>query len=150
MIRNIKKRMNFSNHLILNGDDRAHVIIIETVNHFWHCYARNVCSDGLEHTGLIHHQSIACSRHRHMKNRLCVYQLFALVQCRFTYCSRNKMTTISRRHFQKHFLWMETFDYQKNFIEICSFGSNWLCVSIGLDNGLAPNRRQAINWSYDE
>ena len=31
-----------------------------------------------------------------------------------------------------------------NFIEGCSYGFNWLEVSIGLDNGLALTRRQAI------
>ena len=29
-------------------------------------------------------------------------------------------------------------------IEICSLGSDWWEVIIGLGNGLAPNRRQAI------
>ena len=39
------------------------------------------------------------------------------------------------------------FDY--NFIEVCSQGSNWQYSSIGADNGLAPNRRQAITWTND-
>ena len=34
-----------------------------------------------------------------------------------------------------------------NFTEICSQGSNWQQPSIGLDNGLALNRRQAIIWT---
>ena len=30
---------------------------------------------------------------------------------------------------------------------MCSLGSNWQYESIGSDNGLAPNKRQAIIWS---
>ena len=33
--------------------------------------------------------------------------------------------------------------------EICSLGCNWQYVSIGSDNGLVPNRRQAIIWTND-
>ena len=32
----------------------------------------------------------------------------------------------------------------KNLIEFCSYESNWQYLSIGWDNGLALNRRQAI------
>ena len=35
----------------------------------------------------------------------------------------------------------------KNFTEVCSQESNWQWLSPGLDNGLAPNRRQAIIWT---
>ena len=35
------------------------------------------------------------------------------------------------------------------FIETCSYGSNQQYSSIGLDNGLAPARRQAIIWTND-
>ena len=34
-----------------------------------------------------------------------------------------------------------------NFTEMCSLGSNWQYGSVDSDNGLAPNRRQAIIWS---
>ena len=30
---------------------------------------------------------------------------------------------------------------------MCCLGSNWQYGSIGSDNGLAPNRRQAIIWT---
>ena len=36
-----------------------------------------------------------------------------------------------------------------NFTEFCSLWSNWHWFSIGLGNGLAPNRRTAIYWSND-
>ena len=36
-----------------------------------------------------------------------------------------------------------------DFIEVCSWGSNQQYPSIGLDNGLAPTRRQAIIWTID-
>ena len=39
------------------------------------------------------------------------------------------------------------FDY--NFTEVGSQGSNWQYSIIGLDNGLAPTRRQAIIWTND-
>ena len=32
---------------------------------------------------------------------------------------------------------------------ICSFGSNWQYLNLGLDNGLVPNWRKAIIWSND-
>ena len=34
-----------------------------------------------------------------------------------------------------------------NFIEVYTLGSSWQYLSIGLDNGLAPNKRQAIIWT---
>ena len=40
----------------------------------------------------------------------------------------------------------EKFKY--DLTEICSLGSNSQYGSIGSDNGLALNRRQAIIWSY--
>ena len=41
----------------------------------------------------------------------------------------------------------ENFKFKWNFINICSLWSNWQYGSIGSDNGLAPNRRQAIIWT---
>ena len=35
------------------------------------------------------------------------------------------------------------------FLGAAALGSNWQCVIIGLDNGLASNRRQAIIWTND-
>ena len=32
---------------------------------------------------------------------------------------------------------------------MCSLGLDWQYVTIGSDNGLAPNRRQAIIWTND-
>ena len=37
---------------------------------------------------------------------------------------------------------MSYFDYTEVFF----WGSNWQLPSIGLDNGMAPNRRQTIIW----
>ena len=34
----------------------------------------------------------------------------------------------------------------KIFTEVCSYGSNCQKFSVGSDNGLAPNRQQAIIW----
>ena len=43
-----------------------------------------------------------------------------------------------------HFREWKVLYFDQNFIEVCSRGSNWQYSSIGLDNGLAPNRQQAI------
>ena len=42
---------------------------------------------------------------------------------------------------------MQVRNFDKYFTEVCSYESNWLEPSTGLDNGLAPNRRQAIIWT---
>ena len=60
---------------------------------------------------------------------------------------RDKMATIS--HFQIYFIEWKCLNCYKNFIEIYSQGCNWQYSSIGSDNGLAPNRRQAIIWNSD-
>ena len=52
-----------------------------------------------------------------------------------------------RRHFQLHFIQWKCLNFKWNFIEICSLGYRWQFCSIVSDNGLAPNRRQAIIWS---
>ena len=46
-------------------------------------------------------------------------------------------------HFRE---WKSLFFYE-TFTELCSQGSNWQQPSIGLDNGLAPDMRQAIIWT---
>ena len=61
----------------------------------------------------------------------------------------DKMATISQTIFSSAFPWMKTFQFQINFTEICSLGSNRQYGSIGSDNGLAPNRRQVIIWTKD-
>ena len=42
---------------------------------------------------------------------------------------------------------MENFVFSWNIAEVCSQGSHWQYLSIDLDTGLAPNRRQAIIWT---
>ena len=37
-----------------------------------------------------------------------------------------------------------------NFTEFCFWRSNYQYFSIGAENGLAPNRRQAIIWTNDD
>ena len=41
----------------------------------------------------------------------------------------------------------QIFNFKRNFIEICSLGSNWQYTIIGSGNGLSPNRQQAIIWT---
>ena len=47
------------------------------------------------------------------------------------------------------FLEWKYLNFDSNFLEISSQGSNCQNVSIGSDNGLAPNRRQAIFWTIN-
>ena len=54
------------------------------------------------------------------------------------------------RHFQKRFLERKCNDFENNFTEIYSQLSNEQNSSIGLDNGLAPTRQQAIIWINDD
>ena len=44
---------------------------------------------------------------------------------------------------------IKMFKFRLTFTEVCSQGSNGQYSSIGSDNGLAPNRRQAIIWTSD-
>ena len=52
-----------------------------------------------------------------------------------------------RWHFQVHFLERKVLNFKSNFTAICYLGSNWPYGSIDSNNGLAPNRWQAIIWS---
>ena len=57
------------------------------------------------------------------------------------------MAAISQTIFQMHFRERKVLYVDLDFIEFCSYGSSWQYPSIGLDNGLTPNRRQAIIWT---
>ena len=57
------------------------------------------------------------------------------------------LLTLSRRHIQIYFLEWKVLNFKYNSIKMCSLGSNWEYVSISSDNGLAPNRHQAITWT---
>ena len=48
-----------------------------------------------------------------------------------------------------HFFQWKLFDFKENFTDLCSLESNWQSGSIGSDNGLVPNGRQAIIWSNE-
>ena len=51
------------------------------------------------------------------------------------------------RHFAIIFSYAFAWILIENFTEFCSYESNWQYPSMGLDNGLAPNKRQAIVWA---
>ena len=61
-----------------------------------------------------------------------------------------KWPPFHRRYFQVHFCEWKILYLDWNSIEICSYGYSWQYFSIGLENGLAPNRRQAIIWTNDD
>ena len=58
------------------------------------------------------------------------------------------MTDFSQMEFSNALSRINMYDY--NFTEVYSQGSNWQYFSIGLDNGLALNSRQAIIWTNDD
>ena len=74
----------------------------------------------------------------------CVCRLFLGL----THWGPDKMVAILQTTFSNTFSWMEMFWFPLIF-QVYSEGSNWQYISIGLDNGLAPNRRQAIIWTND-
>ena len=63
-----------------------------------------------------------------------------------TYWGQDKMAAILHT-FLFPFPWMKTFKW--NVTEICPPVFDWWYSSIGSDNGLAPNKRQAIIWTND-
>ena len=65
-----------------------------------------------------------------------------------THCCRDKIAAISMRHFQMHFL-NEMYEFRPKSIQVCSQESIELYSNIGSDNGVAPNRSQAIIQSND-
>ena len=60
---------------------------------------------------------------------------------------RTKWPPFRRQYFQMHFRKRKVLYFEWNFTEVYSSGSNGQKARIGLDNGSAPNRRQAIIWT---
>ena len=56
----------------------------------------------------------------------------------------DKMAVISQTIFSYAFSWMKSLSFWLKFHWSLFLRSNWQYPNIGLDNGLAPNRRQAI------
>ena len=54
---------------------------------------------------------------------------------------------MARLHFQMHFLEWKCMNFDSDFTELSSQGSNWQYLSTSSDNGLAPTRWQAIIWT---
>ena len=50
-----------------------------------------------------------------------------------------------RRYFHIHFLVWKSLCFNSNFSEVCHQGSNWQYDSIGSNNGLVLNKRQALS-----
>ena len=66
-----------------------------------------------------------------------------------THLPWTKWLPFHKRYIHKHFLEWKVLYFEWDFTEVCSFcslGSNWQQPSIGLESGLAPNRRQANIW----
>ena len=60
--------------------------------------------------------------------------------------AETKWPPFCKQHFQVNF---RNLYFNSNFIEICPPGSHWQKASIGWDNGLVPNRWQAIISTND-
>ena len=59
-----------------------------------------------------------------------------------------KLLPFCRRHFQMHFIEWKCMNFTYwDFTKVCSSGLNEWYSIIGLDNGLAPTRWQAIVWT---
>ena len=58
----------------------------------------------------------------------------------------DKIASISQTIFSNAFSWKISY-FGSHFTEVCSLGSNWQQVIIGLGNELASNRRQVIIWN---
>ena len=57
--------------------------------------------------------------------------------------SQDKMTAISKKNQLTLLQWI-SFNFRHNFTEICFSWPNWQYGNVGSDNGLEPNRQQAI------
>ena len=66
-----------------------------------------------------------------------------------THWGRDKMDAISHMTYSSAFSWMKMLEFRLNFHWSLFPGASWQYSSIGSDNGLAPNRRQAIIWAND-
>ena len=60
-----------------------------------------------------------------------------------------KWQQFHRWYNQMHFQEWKCLNFDWNFIKVWSQGSNWQYSSIVSDDGLAPNRPQAIIWTND-
>ena len=88
----------------------------------------------------------------HLKITLVVQVLFlhiyiSLKLSLFTYLPLDKMDAISQTIFSDAFSWMRTFVFLIKFHWSLFLRLQLTKTSIGLDNGLALNRRQAIIWT---
>ena len=78
-----------------------------------------------------------------------VIWLYLGIYLHLTHWGRYTTAAFSQMTFSSFlFLEWKPLNFKLNFTEICSLWSNWQHSSIGSDNGLAPNRRQTIMWSY--
>ena len=81
----------------------------------------------------------------HCQTYVQIYNSFA---ASLTHWGRDKMAGIFQT--QMHFLEWKCFSFHWNFTEVYSKGSSWQFISIGSDNALAPNSRQAIIWTNSD
>ena len=77
--------------------------------------------------------------------RICF--LLYIVQTRLNSSPLDKMAAMYQKIFSDAFSWMKSLYHYQKFTDVCSEGPNRQKASIGLDNGLTPNRRQAIIWT---
>ena len=68
----------------------------------------------------------------------------------WTHWPEQKWLPFCRQHFQMYFLEWKCVYLDWKCTGVCSYGSNWQCVSIDSRNGLSPNRQQAIMWTDDD
>ena len=112
-------------------------------------YDRKLCSTGLQPFKLI-------AREHYFASLLPPHLSQALSQHSISYMNPpTSFSTLRARQnghrfandIFKPFAWMKCLNFDWNFTDVCSQGSNWQNASIGPDNGLATNRRLAIIWT---
>ena len=95
-----------------------------------------------------------------LHNKKCFQQcvLFPNVHIPYSECCLGNINTLRlrqngcqfcRQHFQMHFLEWKGANFNQYSTGVCSLGLNWKSISIGSDNGLAPNKWQTIIWAND-
>ena len=139
---NFKILRNFQLHIVWWN-------IVSNVRHWWVLNNQSLSKSVMTQVNDIY--TVRCHYHNMVKY---IISLTLIIQewwrqninQSLTHWGRDKMVAHFLTTFSNAFSWMKIF---RDFTEICSQGSSWLYSSIGLDNGLAPTRRQAIIWNND-
>ena len=88
-------------------------------------------------------------KNMNMKTLPKICQLFYSGLSVLTHWGRDKMDAVSQTTLWSAFSSMKMFEFRLKFHWSLFLRANWQSSIIGLDNGLAQSRRQAIIWTND-